>query len=793
MTDTGTPVISGVTIDPSSVTPLPSTTPTQTQAAGSVPPISGVTIDPSSVTPLPTAPTQPKQGAFGKLFLGPGTAAGAPISDTQSSEVFGVSDVLHGNLSQGFGKIVDAETPHIIAGSPIEKLIQTFKPDFKGSMTPEQAEIQNRQSTAGIQSPAVDAAQFIDKQKHPVLKALTESAQSMTSPSNVAIMISTGGMGLVESPKALAVANRLISAGFTANAVGQAYKNLKGFKEAYDKGDSVEALYQLTHAVTSGTMAYIAGTHAAGAPVTQAAPTTEVGQVIQDRLVEPIAQQVSQAAGAVQDAAGNIAKTAVTPFDRLANYVAKGNEEFGVPLSRGQAGGNISGAVESGLKKIPIINRPFAKLGTAQAEALNAAADKIISPTADVTKLSPAERGQHIQDQLDIAKSQASNGYETALNNLAKTGASAYELDTTNLRTTAQELIDNLAPAEGFEEGLGSTGRVRAIRMLQDFADNDQGITVGDAIKLRSQLGQEIYNGEMKPYKAVLSKMRNALNDELTATMTKGAVTEASTLKPGSTVSEAAENAPSFQFLDASERYAEVSEALRNKVIKSLRNADPQAVGSMLLNKISPDVTESLKTLSPGALVSVGDGLLQTMFDKVQGKNGGVLTGDGLGKLWDGIDPKVRSSVFGPELPKIQRFVDLVKKLDLQKAKTGWSGSKIATGAATGTAVGIETGMALAAHTIPPFSVLAAGTGFGGYELSKILTGRGGEAFLDTLKEAADDTKPDQQAAASDKLQKMAKPVNPYKTPFVKNKQAGVFKIGGPDNSSEGSLPKVQR
>jgi hypothetical protein len=738
------------------------TSPTAAPDSGMIPVPQGALFAPEASihAAQPEPPTPAVHLTRPQGMIGPQTAIGAPLTPDQSQEVSGVSDILHGNIRQGAGKIWDSERPHVIPGSPVERVIQKFNPDFHGAATPEYIAA----NEPAINKPLVQTSQFIDKKKHPVQKAFAEASEGMTSPGNIAILMSTGGLGLVENPVALGMANKLLSAGFAANSIGTLYKHSKSFAEAYDNDDWTEAAYQMTHALASGTISALAATHAVGGPETVAAKTTEL-------------------AGKTAD----VVKAAATPIDTLANYIAKSNEEFGVPLSRGQAGGNISGAVESGLKKIPIINRPFAKLGTAQAEALNAAADKIISPTVDVTKLSPAERGERIQDQLDIAKSQAGSGYETALTNLTKTGAAVYELDPTNLQTTAKTLIDSLSPAEGFEEGLGSPGRFRVIRILQDIVDNDQGLTVGDAIKLRGQIREEIRNplGDMKPYQAVLSKMNNALTDELTRTITESAVQEGG--GQGNPESDAA----GMQFLAASQRYAEVSEALRNKVVKSLRNSDPQAVGAMLVNRISPEVTDALKTLSPKVLVSVGDGLLQTMFDKIQAKNGGVLTGEGLGKLWDGIDPKVRSAVFGPELPKIQRFVDLVKKLDLQKSKTGWSGSKIATGAATGTAVGIETGMALAAHTIPPFSALAAGAGFGGYELSKILTGNGGKAFVDTLNAAADDTNPDQDAA-SDKLQKMAKPVNPYKTPFVKNRQSGVLKVGGPDNYSEG-LPKVQR
>ncbi len=281
--------------------------PTQASAAQQEPQIEG--LPPGAIVSPITPESQPSGmlHTFGQIIAGPETAAGAPLSPSQQEEASGVSDIFQGDISKGLTSIMHAETPHVIAGSPIERLIQKFKPDFKGSLSPEQAEFQTRQNEAGLNAPLVDVAQTIDKQKHPILKALTEAAQSMTSPANVAIMIGTGGLGLVQSPKALAIANRLISAGFTANAIGQAYKGLKDFKEAYDNGDANEALYQLTHAVTSGTMAYLAGTHAAGVET----PLVGAPEKAIASAVGQGAQAVGEAVGGAKQAVVSAAKKAV--------------------------------------------------------------------------------------------------------------------------------------------------------------------------------------------------------------------------------------------------------------------------------------------------------------------------------------------------------------------------------------------------------------------------------------------------------------------------------------------------
>jgi hypothetical protein len=191
-----------------------------------------------------------------KAYFGPTTAMGEPLTPAMQQETSGASDILHGNVRQGFGKIFAADSMHIVQGSPIEKLIQQINPDFKGGV--DQAYVDANSRKGNI----VNSAQFIDKTKNPATKAIAEALDGFTSPSNIAIMAETGGLGMVSTPQALAVSNRLLSAGFSAQAIATAYKNLKGVKDAYDKGDSTEATYLMTHAVVNGTLGYLAANHA---------------------------------------------------------------------------------------------------------------------------------------------------------------------------------------------------------------------------------------------------------------------------------------------------------------------------------------------------------------------------------------------------------------------------------------------------------------------------------------------------------------------------------------------------
>jgi len=194
---------------------------------------------------------------------GPTTALGAPLPPGVQQEAGGVSDILHGDVRQGVSKIWNAERPHVIQGSLLEEAMQKIDPNFQGSVTKDEATAQRAAANAGAAQDSIDVAQFINKDTHPVAKALAENAQGLTSPENLAIMYSTGGLGLVDNPAVMKFAGRLISGGFSAMAIGDAYAHYKGFRAAVDAGDWNEAEYQITHAITSGVLGVIAGKYAA--------------------------------------------------------------------------------------------------------------------------------------------------------------------------------------------------------------------------------------------------------------------------------------------------------------------------------------------------------------------------------------------------------------------------------------------------------------------------------------------------------------------------------------------------
>jgi hypothetical protein len=286
-----------------------------------------------------------------KAVTGPTTALGAPTPSAWQQEGSGVSDILHGNFGQGASKIWDAEKPHVIQGSFLEKAIQKIDPSFQGSATP--AEADAALASRAIVRPAVDVAQFIDKDAHPAGKAIAETIQSFTSPASVATLYATGGLGLVESPARLAIASRLISGGFSAAAIGSAYKNLEAFKTAYDKGDSSEAMYQLTHAITSGLLGVLAARGAASSePITTKGAVSDAAS----NVARNVSDAASTAAGKVVDVARGAAQKISNPF-RNTSAADAGVAVRGGTQAATEATGTADASMAANIQNAPVVGR----------------------------------------------------------------------------------------------------------------------------------------------------------------------------------------------------------------------------------------------------------------------------------------------------------------------------------------------------------------------------------------------------------------------------------------------------
>ena len=279
------------------------------------------------------AQAQPTDGAtpdfsISKAFTAPTTVGGmiaaqdaGTATGTQYEGVAKIGGAFEDAVKNRYEAAKASIAQHVMQGSPIERVIQKINPEFKGSgpeytfkhVLTSNLPFNSAPPAPGdptkpdvLSAPIVDVAASIDKRKHPILKAVTEQAQSFTSPENVGILATTGGFGMVESPEALAVANRLLSTGFSAQAIANVYQNSKSFKEAYDKGNTSEALYQMTHLVLSGAAAAMSAQHAAG--------------------VEPVASTTvgAKAGDAVATAAGKIGDVASDAAQNVTSHVKEG-------------------------------------------------------------------------------------------------------------------------------------------------------------------------------------------------------------------------------------------------------------------------------------------------------------------------------------------------------------------------------------------------------------------------------------------------------------------------------------
>jgi hypothetical protein len=260
-----------------------------------------------------------------QAFTSPNTVGGI----IKSQDAGAATGTQYEGYAKIGGALLNGITDHIMAGSPIERLIQKANPDFHGTGPAYNARnvLTNGTPLAGkptgndgpnvFTAPVVDAAQFIDKTKHPIGKAVAEVAQSLTSPESVGVLAATGGLGLVENPTALATANRLLSAGFSAQSIGEAYKNSKAFKAAYDKGEGDEAMYQLTHLVLNGAVAVMAGQHAADVKPT---PATAIGQKAGDAVAN-VPTAIKNAAGSVSDAASAVPQKVAAAATKTAEAI----------------------------------------------------------------------------------------------------------------------------------------------------------------------------------------------------------------------------------------------------------------------------------------------------------------------------------------------------------------------------------------------------------------------------------------------------------------------------------------
>jgi hypothetical protein len=307
-----------------------------------------------------------------EVVTGPGTLLDTAKKNLQES-YSGVKDIAGGNVVQGATKIlnqatglpeiigltreagdmakhvgkaielgtgvpVNAIAKYIVPNSFLDREMQKIDPQFRAAG---EAFIRHEDQLNPLNKPPIDVANQIDPQQHPVLHALGQVAQSFLTPESIGIVVGTGGAGMVDSGQKLSVLNRLLSAGFTAQAAGDAYEHLKGFAEKYNAGDAAGALNELTYAVTSGAMAVVVGRHTAGAETPAVSPFDKA-----------VAGKVGDAAKAVAGAPGKIVEGISNIPGKLAEIGAPAPTKEGLVGKIVQATGDDLAAAGRALPKV---------------------------------------------------------------------------------------------------------------------------------------------------------------------------------------------------------------------------------------------------------------------------------------------------------------------------------------------------------------------------------------------------------------------------------------------------------
>jgi hypothetical protein len=142
----------------------------------------------------------------------------------------------------------------VVPESPIEKHIQEYNPAFKGT-APDGRRLADPTTVRPTALAPVDVAQFVDMNEHPIEKSLVENAQNLISPESMSIIAAGGGSALFKNAKAITTINKMVAAGWSAQAIAGTIENSKAAYDAFENGDGNAALYHLTNAGVSTLMA----------------------------------------------------------------------------------------------------------------------------------------------------------------------------------------------------------------------------------------------------------------------------------------------------------------------------------------------------------------------------------------------------------------------------------------------------------------------------------------------------------------------------------------------------------
>lgn len=155
----------------------------------------------------------------------------------------------------------------------------------------------------------------LEQEKHPIATGVSEFAGGMSNPQMMAVMTASGGLGQLPGA-AGKLLPRLVSAGFSADMVHSAFKEIPAFRAALAEGNASEAQRILTHMTMELGAAALGSQHAimgeaSGKPVFQG----------MDRAIRDMASRGEKVVGkhtkaAVDAATGAVKKVAEFPEKR---------------------------------------------------------------------------------------------------------------------------------------------------------------------------------------------------------------------------------------------------------------------------------------------------------------------------------------------------------------------------------------------------------------------------------------------------------------------------------------------
>jgi hypothetical protein len=340
--------------------------------------------------------------------------------------------------------------------------------------------------------------------------------------------------------------------------------------------------------------------------------------------------------------------------------------EFKVPLSPGQKFGGGTAWLENFLRKAGGSREIIAeKYDRPANDAIIEAGKDLVDKVSQSKFANQADAGEFLAEGIRQAKNVAGLAYGAALEQIGLSGADRRLLNVTgDMRLKAQELVERLTRNDDFTDAVSSPARQKVIQTLQQFADPfelvDTGLrdnngnpivtrrlkqlTWGDARKLKQDLDELIWNGEMTSQKETLSEFRYALNREMKAAL--GNTPEA------------------IQFQRATDHYAATQDLLDKAIIQRLLdNEKPELAAHYLLSGGAGESNAAtLKQLIGPKYIDVMKGaVLDEMLTKAMNPSAeeGTLVGTTLLKQWNKLGEEAQTAIFGQNRDQIARFVKL--------------------------------------------------------------------------------------------------------------------------------------